>query len=123
MRIPLAILAMFCGVLMIAGAFTSKGDRLRITTRDTPFTVVVTLPDVTESYRWLSVYGCSAAVYEHGTFCTGDFERESTQETRSDQQQYPFPWANRPRGTLLIIAAAFDAAGKPLARGETKVFR
>lgn len=122
MRIPLALLAIFCGLMLVLGNI-GRSDRLRITTREDPFTVVVSLPDVTEQYRWLSVFGCSAAVFEHGTFCTGDYERESGQETRADQQQYPFPWRPVPRGTLLLIAVVFDANGKPVVRGQATVVR
>ena len=124
MRIPLTLLAIFCGALMIAGSLADK-DALKITTREerTLFTVTVTLFDITPEYRWLSVYGCSAEVYEHGTFCTGDFERESTMEVRHDVSQHLFPWRNMPRGTLQITAIAFDRDGKALASNKKTVLR
>lgn len=124
MRIPLAFLAIFCGVLFVAGSLSNK-EKLKISYREegTRFDVMITLFSITPEYRWLSVYGCSAAIYEHGTFCTGDFERESTQEVRQEQNQYPFPWRNMPGGTLQITAVAFDQDGKPLAKGQKTVPR
>lgn len=124
MRLPLAILVVFCGVLFVAGSLATK-DALKISIRDekTLFTVTITLFDVTPDYRWLSVYGCSAEVYEHGTFCTGNYERESTQEVRHDTAQHLFPWRNIPRGTMQITAIAFDQDGKRLAAGQRTVIR
>lgn len=119
------LLACLVTILIVSVyGFISK-ETLKITTREErrDFTVTITLFDITPDYRWVSVYGCSAAVYEHGTFCTGDFERESTQEVRIDQAQYPFFWRNMPRGTLQITALAFDQDGKKLAAGQKTVFR
>ena len=117
-----ALLAIVCGLLFVLGG--SRGDRMSVRTISEPtlLTVVITLNDISEKYRWLSVYGCSADVYEHGTFCTGDFERESSQEV-SGRKQYLFAWRNLPKGTMLIRAMAFDANSKALATGQTVVFR
>jgi hypothetical protein len=119
-----AIFAIVCGVLLIAGSM-GNADRLKITTREdrTQLTVTITVFDITPEYRWLSVYGCSAAVYEHGTFCTGDYERESTQEVRQDQAQYVFPYRRIPRGTLQFTAIVFDQDGKRLAANQKTVLR
>jgi hypothetical protein len=123
-RIPLTLLAIFVAVLLAAGAMKER-EPLKITVREerTAFNVTVTVFTVTPESRWLSLYGCSAEVYEHGTFCTGDFERESTQEVRHDQAQYPFLWRNMPRGTLQLTAVVFDQDGKRLAANQRTVFR
>jgi hypothetical protein len=113
-----------CGVLLIAGSM-AKADTVKITTREdrTQITVTVTVFDITPEYRWLSVYGCSAAVYEHGTFCTGDYERESTQEVRQDRAQYIFPYRRLPSGTLQFTAIVFDQDGTRLAANSKTVLR
>ena len=122
----LALFAIVCGCLFIYGFLVA--ERINISTRKeqgaTPFTVVITLPNVTESYRWVSVYGCSAETdSENITRCDGNWERESTQETRMDQRQYVFPWRGTPRTLVQVSAMAFDRDGKTLASGQTKVFR
>jgi hypothetical protein len=51
-------------------------------------TVIVTLRDADERYRWLSVYACGAAfTSENVVYCAGQWERESTQEIGARQQQ------------------------------------
>lgn len=121
-RLLLGLLLTFC--VCFAFGYT-LAEQLKISTREerTQLTVTITLFSITPEYRWLSVYACSAEVYEHGTFCTGDFERESTQEVRQDQRQYLFPWRHLPRGTLQITSIAFDREGKALAKGQRTVLR
>lgn len=118
-----ALFAIFCAVLLLLGG--AKEHRLTIRTlpEDTLLTISVTLNDVDESYRWLTVYGCSAEQSETGVFCTGDFERESTQELFWAKKQHLFTWRHLPRGTLYIISVAYDVDRKPLARGQAVVFR
>jgi hypothetical protein len=120
----LALLAILCGVLLLAGSM-GKADALKISTREDRrvMTVTVTAFSITPAYRWVSLYGCTAEVQEHGTFCTGDFERESTQEVRETVNQYPFEWRNLPRGTMQFTAMVFDQDGKRLAVNQKTVLR
>jgi len=124
MKHAIAFVTIVCGALLMFGGLVHRGDRLTLRTLAEPrlVTVIVGLPDVDARYRWLSVYGCSAEVGEHGAFCTGDFERESTQEL-ADRKQYLIAWRDMPRGTLLITAMAFDADQRTLAANRTVVFR
>jgi hypothetical protein len=121
-----ATFIIFCGVLFIYGFLMV--DNIRVSTREWPttgFDVLVTLPSVTPRYAWVEVYGCAAEITEDGVVvCVGAWDRTSTQETRIDQRQYPFPWGRHvPKGTLLIVAHAMDANGDVLARGRTVVMR
>lgn len=116
------------GVLFVYGFIAGNGrDRLKIVTREEKpdFTVVVTLNDVTEDYRWVSLQACTAERGEENPtpYCTYYWERESTQETRPDQLQYPFRWRSVPGGLLLITAAAFDKDGKVRAADSRAVQR
>ncbi len=122
----LALFAAVCGVLFIYGFLMV--DAIRVSTRefkDTGFDVLVTLPSVTEHYRWVQVYGCAAEVTDEAEVeCVGFWDRKSMQETRVDQRQYPFPWGRYvPRGKLLIVSTAYDANWQVLARGRTVVIR
>ena len=122
----LALFAILCGVLFVYGFLVA--ERISITTRkeqgSTPFTVVITLPSIKPEYRWISLYGCTAETdSESITRCDGNWERESTQETRVDQRQYVFPWRGTPRTLLQLSAMAFDGNGKTLASGQTRVYR
>lgn len=120
-----ALLAAVCGVLFLSGFIIHEpAHRLNIRTldEDTQFTVSITLPDVTDEYRWLSVYVCSADQTESGVYCTGWFERESTQEIYR-RKQYLFTWRRLPKGLIQITAVAFDVDDKPLARNQVRVFR
>jgi hypothetical protein len=121
-----ATFCIFCGVLFIYGFLMV--DSIRVSTRefkDTGFDVLVTLASVTPRYTWVEVYGCAAEITQDGVVvCVGAWDRTSTQQTRTDQQQYPFPWGRHvPKGTLLIVAHAMDANGDVLARGRTVVMR
>lgn len=121
-----ATFAVFCGVLFIYGFLMV--DNIKVSTRefkDTGFDVLVTLPSVSPRYVWVDVYGCVADIVpDGGVQCAGAWDRTSTQQTRPDQRQYPFPWGRYvPKGTLLIISTAFDANGGVLARGRTVVMR
>lgn len=124
----LALLAILCGVLFALGGTTApKRDRLRLRVLTEPrlVTVVVTLPDVSERYRWLSVYACSAAFAPDSpeVHCTGDFERESSFELSGGRTQHLIYWRDLPRGTLQVQAMAFDADQQVLASGVLTVFR
>ena len=127
MRNFAAAFGIVCGVLFLYGFWAGeRGDRMRISTANAPtqLTVIITLPDVTSRYRWLSVYGCSAEMTESGTFCTGDFERESTVPVDDRRtQQPPIYWRNLPGGTMQITAMAFDFDNKTLAQRTVTVFR
>lgn len=124
MKIPLTFLAIFCAVLFIAAGLANR-DKVKIGAKSSPtqLDVTVTVFDITDSHRWIVLYGCSAEIYEHGTFCTGDFERRSDQEIRVDQAQYPFMWRSVPRGKILLTALVYDGAHKALARGQRVVIR
>jgi hypothetical protein len=115
-----------CGVLFVYGFLMV--DSIKISTRefrDTGFDVLITLPSITPQYAWLEVYGCAAEMTNEGVVqCAGAWDRASSQATRADQRQYPFPWGRYvPRGTVLIIATAYDANMAVLARGRTVVMR
>ncbi len=115
-----------CGVLFVYGFLMV--DTIRVSTLDDKamgFDVVVTLNSITPRYTWVEVYGCAAEITQDGVVvCVGAWDRTSTQQTRGDVSQYPFWWGRYvPRGTLLIIATAFDANGDVLARGRTVVMR
>jgi hypothetical protein len=118
-----AAFAIICGVLFVYGFMAEAGkDRITVTTRDERklSTITVTLFDINEDYRWITVYACSAERGEESpqAFCNYFWERESTQETRVDQVQYPFEKWRVPGGLILITAVAFDKYNKPLARKE-----
>jgi len=124
----LALLAILCGVLFaLGGTAAPKRDRLRLRVLTEPrlVTVVVTLPDVSDRYRWLSVYGCSAALPPDSptAYCTGDFERESSFELSGGAKQHLVYWRDLPRGTMQVTAMAFDANQQVLASGVLTVFR
>lgn len=118
-----AIVAIVCACLLLVGG-SDQRERLRVTVLSEPtlLTVVITFKTVTDAYRWLSVQGCSAQITEHGSFCTGDYETESSVEL-SGRKQELFHWRHVPRGTLLVTAMAFDVDRKPLAMGQAVVFR
>lgn len=121
-----AWLALLSAALLLFGAWADRGDRLslKVLTEPRLVTVVIGLPDVDERYRWLSVYGCSAAMGLDTpvAFCTGDYERESSFEV-SERRQYLVYWRDMPRGMLLVTAMAFDGNNQALAQHTTTVFR
>lgn len=120
-----ALVSIVCGCLLIfGGAFRERIDPLgvRVLSTKTLVTVVITLKHVTDDHRWLSVHGCSAHVTEHGTFCTGDWEVESTRELEGRKQEL-FDWRRVPGGTIRITAMAFDGNQKVLASGTAMVIR
>jgi hypothetical protein len=123
-----ALVAILCGVLFALGGTTApKRDRLRLRVLTEPrlITVIVTLPDVSDRYRWLSVYACSAAFPSDSpsAYCTGDFERESSFELSGGATQHLVHWRDMPRGTIQVQAMAFDAEQQILASGVLTVFR
>lgn len=121
----IAVVAILCGVLLLWGGLADGGPerlRLSVVPERTLVTVVVTFNRVTDAYRWLSVYGCSAEVTETGSYCTGEFERESTVELFGRKQEL-FYWRNLPAGTMRVTAMAFDRDHRLLASGEVTVFR
>lgn len=119
-------LALLSAGALLFGGWSARGDRLtlKVIPERRLVSVIVGLPDVDERYRWLSVYGCSAAmgIDNPATFCTGEFERESSFEV-SERRQYLVYWRDMPRGMLLVTAMAFDANQKALAQHTTTVFR
>jgi hypothetical protein len=119
-----AAFAIVCGVLFVYG-FSGGDGRMSLKALDEKrlLTIVVVLHDIDESYRYLSVYGCSAEMGEEGTHCNGFFERESTQELYGAWKQHLVTWRDVPRGTMQITAIAFDVDRKPLSRGQLTVFR
>jgi hypothetical protein len=128
MKRLLSACAIVCGVIMLYGFIAGNGrDRLKIQTReDKPdFTITVSLPDLTPEYRYVSLHACTAERGEENpqAYCTYFWERESTQETRGDQFQYPFRWRSVPGGLLLVTAMAFDAEGKVRASHSLPVQR
>lgn len=118
-----ALFALICVCLLLFGG--AREDRLTIRTlpEETALTISITLHDVNESYRWLSVYGCAAEHTEAGVYCTGHFERESTQELFGGKKQHLFTWRHLPSGMMQITSVAFDVDRRPLARGQAVVFR
>lgn len=125
MKNILVALVIVLSLILLVGWMKGDGrDTLRISTvtEQTVLTVSVTLNHVTDAYRWLSLYGCSAEVTENGTFCTGTFERESTIELFGRKQEL-FLWRNMPQGTLRLTAEAFDANHRVLATGQITVLR
>lgn len=119
----LAVIAILCGVLL---ALSEGGlDKMGIKAIAEPrlVTVIITLRDADERYRWLSVYACGAEhTSENVVYCAGNWERESTHEIGA-QLQHLIHWRDLPRGTLWITGMAFDADRKLLAKGQTVVFR
>ena len=113
----------FCVGFMLPGEEIADRLTIRVLAEKRIVTVSVSIPDVSEAYRWLSVYACSAQMLEHGVFCTGDFERESSFEITSSRKQYLVDWRDLPGGTIQITAMAFDVDEKILAQGQTVVFR
>jgi len=126
MKYVLAFWAIVGGALLVFGgliASDAKGRMvLNVVKEPRLLTVIVGLPDVDDRYRWLSVHGCAAAVTESGAFCTGDFERESTQEIQG-RKQYLIVWRDLPGGTMLLTAMAFDVNHRLLASQRLTVFR
>jgi hypothetical protein len=125
MRRLLSACVAVLGAVFVFGFVRGDGkDRMTLKTVQDKrlLTVIVGLPDVDDRYRWLSVYGCSAHVQETGTFCTGDFERESTQEIYG-RKQYLFDWRDLPGGTMQITAMAFDVDDRALAQQTVVMFR
>lgn len=122
----LAAVAILCGALLIFGGLVTSGppDRLRLSSlvERRMVTVIVTVPHPDERYRYLSVHGCSAVIAEHGVWCSGDFERESSLAIGAERQHL-ITWRDLPRGSMLITAVAFDARQAVLARGELTIFR
>lgn len=127
LRRLLAACAIVLGVIFCVGFMLPGRDRLKIQTReDNPdFTVTVTLQDVSADYRYVSLHACTAERGEENpqAYCTYFWERESTQETRADQVQYPFKWRRVPGGLLLITAMAFDKDGQTRAAHSIPVQR
>lgn len=119
-----AVLAIVCACLLLWGGMFDGPDKLKLSTIHEPtlLTIVVTFPNVNDTYRFLSVHGCSAEVMESGTYCTGDFERESSLELFGHKQELLY-WRHLPPGTMLVTAMAFDENQKVLASGTTVVFR
>ena len=116
------------GAIFVFGFVTGeRADRLRITTTDERhnLTVTVSLFDLDDRYRWVSLHACTADRAEETlqAYCNYFWERESTQETRRDQYQYPFPWRSVPGGLLLITAIAFDKDDQPLAKQSIQVHK
>ena len=121
----IALAAILCGMLFCLGFLADRHtDRMGLSVLAEPrlVTVVVTLKDVTDAYRWLSVYGCSAEVTDTGSFCTGDFERESSLELHGRKQELIY-WRDLPGGTLRVTAMAFDGNQQLLAKNQVTVFR
>ena len=119
-RLLTAIAALLAVLTVYGFVFGERSDRIKIQTRDERklSTITITLFDVNENYRWITVYACSAERGEESpqAFCNYLWERESTMETRVDQAQYPFEKWRVPGGLILITAVAFDQFNKPLAR-------
>lgn len=120
----LALFAILCGCLLAL----SEGDgldkmTLKAIAEPRLVTVIIGLRDADERYRFLSVYACGAAhTSDNVVYCTGQWERESTQEIGA-QRQHLIHWRDLPRGTLWVTGMAFDADRKLLARGQAVVFR
>lgn len=121
--------AVFAAGLLLYGELSegARNGRIKLSTRSEKRDVIVTvtLRDLGPEYRWLSVYICTAEFGEENPqpFCNYFWERESGQEVRQDQAQYPFLFRNVPGGTLWVFAMAFDANRNPLARNQATVLR
>ena len=123
-----AAFAIVCGVLFVYGFISEAGkDRLKLSKLEErrKFTLIVSAPDVTDTYRWLQVYGCSAYISETaGVECdpTGWFS-SSLHPMRADQKQYPIPYLNLPGGTIHFTAFARDAYANQIAQAQLTVLR
>ena len=111
-----------CLLLLFLG--WRRADRLTLRAMDsaTVLTVVITLNDITDKYRFVSVYGCAAEHTDSGVQCTGTYERESTFEVQG-RKQYLVDWRHVPKTLLALEAMAFDAEHRVLARGTLLVLR
>lgn len=121
----LAVLAVLCGCLLVFGGAGDGVDKIGVKALAEPrlVTVIVSLKNPDDRYRWLSVYACGAAhTQDNVVYCTGQWERESTMEIGA-QKQHLIAWRDLPRGTLWVTGMAFDVDRKLLARGQTVVFR
>lgn len=120
----LAVLVILCGCLLAL----SEGEALdkmgvKVLDERRLVTVIISLKDADERYRFLSVYACGAALTQESVvYCTGNWERESSIEIGA-QRQHLFHWRDLPGGTLWVTGMAFDADRKLLAKGQTVVFR
>lgn len=124
-RLLTACVILLAGITLAGWIHGDGRDRmtLKAVTSKRLVTVVVYLPDITDRYRWLSVYGCSAEMQETGTFCTGYWERESTQELFGGYKQYLFDWRDLPPGTTKVTAMAFDINHAVLASDTLTILR
>lgn len=121
MKNLLCALTAMLGVLFVYGFIAGDGtDRMRLVVADErrTLTVTVTLFDVTPTYAWVTLYGCTAERSDETmqTYCTYFWERESTQTIRQDQNQYPFVWRSVPGGLVQLTAVAFDVNDRVLAK-------
>jgi hypothetical protein len=122
-----ATFVIFCGVLFVYGFLIV--DTIKVSTRefrDTGFDVLTTLPSITPRYARVQVFGCAAEITQDAVVrcIDGGWDTLSDTPIRMDVRQYPFPWGRYvPRGTILIVAAAYDFNGDVLARGRTVVMR
>ena len=113
------------GVIFVYGFVAGKPkDRMRVSVLDQKnvVVVVITIPDVDASYRWLQVYGCSAEITENGAFCT---ERWSTASGREPHglTQHLIPFRQVPGGPLQFTAFALDARSEVLADARLTILR
>lgn len=121
----IAALVILCGVLFIYGFLMAERVRISVhKTSSTAIDVIVTVPNVNEAHT-LYLEACSAEMAEDGVmFCAEEgWYIRSAHPMRADQQQYPFPLRNVPRGWLMFSAAVLDFNGTTLASGETRMVR
>lgn len=129
MRRPILITLLIYVVFFAFGyTWAERTEQIKIGVRwenDTRFYVTATLPYVTDDYRWLEVFICSASMDEEtAVTCDPDgWASLSGKSPRVDQRQYEIPFRDAPRGTKLILAKATDQNWKVLASGRKVVLR
>lgn len=123
----IVLFVMLCGCLFVYGFLLT--ERVRITVQKSSarsdLNVVVTVKNVMPEMHTIFMEACAADMAEDGVmFCQEDgWYMNSAHPMRMDQNQYPFPLRNVPRGWLMFSAAVLDFDGKTLASGETRMVR
>ena len=118
------VIGLVLACLLLLFLSGTRADRLSLSAVNTAtlLTVVITLNDITDEYRFVSVFGCAAMQTEEGVRCTGDYERESSFEVQG-RKQYLVDWRHVPKTLIAIEARAFDAQHRVLAKGTIVVLR
>jgi len=121
-KIFLALLVVLLGALWAWGDNGPK-HTIKLTHRQEgrfiQFSVI--MPQVDDSYRWLSIRACTAALDgDSHPYCVGEWERESTMEIRGSQ--HFIEWRDAAGRMLYVTAIAFDGDNKPICRKSVTLF-